>query len=53
MLECSQRWFHQSTQAIVAISTSVRFFSGPVTNGPGLMHSFLNSPMIDSVKQLS
>ncbi len=52
MLECSRRWFHQSTQAIVAISTSVMLFNGPVTNGPGLMHSFLNSPMIEPSRVL-
>jgi hypothetical protein len=32
---CKRRWLYQSTQAMVANSTSDRVLNGPVGNGPG------------------
>jgi hypothetical protein len=50
---CKRRWLYQSTQAMVANSTSDRVLNGPVWNGPGRTHSVLYSPMIDSIRALS
>ena len=45
--------FHQSTQAMVAYSTSAMVRSGSVWKGPGRTHSVLYRPMIDSMGALS
>jgi len=42
----------QSTQAMVANFMSLMVLTGPFTNGPGRMPSFLDSPMIDSIRAL-
>ena len=53
MLEWRPRLFHQSTQAIVANSTSLMPLTAPLMKGPGRMHSALKSPTIDSIRALS